>query len=81
MVQKNTFFCCLYIEIFRKSSIIKIKSRKNDETMEFDVPSNSVFPGGKAEWGDYCRAASLNDRANRMEGFYRLLEKCQKLKI
>ena len=49
--------------------------------MEFDVPSNSVFPGGKAEWGDYCRAASLNDRANRMEGFYRLLEKCQKLKI
>ena len=36
--------------------------------VEFNVPSNTIFPGGKPEWGIIAGPNSLNDKLNRKKG-------------
>lgn len=41
---------------------------KGSVYVEFDVPSNTVFQGGKAEWGIIAGPGSIQDRLNKQKG-------------
>lgn len=47
---------------------------KGSVYIEFDVPSNTVFPGGRDGWGIIAGPNSLYDRLNKKKGLPAITE-------
>ncbi len=44
------------------------QAAKGSIYVEFDVPSNTIFPGGNEKWGIIAGPGSYNDRINTRKG-------------
>ena len=44
------------------------QAAKGSIYVEFDVPSNTIFPGGNEKWGIIAGSGSCNDRINTRKG-------------